>query len=626
MDNLPTAFFVNRMKEVHSKLKLVHGKVETKCEICREDKAEAFCQQSTKFICAECIKKHQAFPDHVLRSEEILQGFSQIAHNQQMTMYCYDCNTLISTIKDHNHKFVKVERKRLNQQLQCLMKSQFSLSDAIKEMETIITEVEGQGRFVAKTIRRSCASLHAIIDNRQESLLAEAAMIIQQKVKCLSDQEKYLSTSYAYTQSVLEYASQCISSANDEVVCMSAEVQSRIDREMQEQQHLTPVEEADMGVEVSCSEDLKQLCLTKAKIIQFPVVATKWRITGDAAAEVNKMSVFRVVTALSNGRPTYKQPCVIMYSLVNAAKCTVDLIREDREYHIQYTPTVRGRHELIVTVNGQEVAGSPLPFFVSIHPTQLGKPVQVITGVNNPRYLAITSKGNIFVTELNNIAVFNKNGRKLKDLDYQDPYGVAVDSTDGCIYLTDNSSNEASIIKLSPDFGLKKAFNSNSKLQFRGVAAVGEEVMVCCYTDSVMVYSKELEFKRKIGSHGDGPGQFGGIVGVSSDILKNVYISDYIKSRIHVFSCDGIFLRSFSCDAAGVKRLNGPQGVSVYQQYVYVVNWGSNCVSVFSTKGEYVTSFGRRGGGEFMCPIGVCHSVDNDGFIYICDDQRIQVF
>ena len=42
VDNLPTAFFLNRMKEVHSKLELAHGKVEAKCEMCLEDKAEAF--------------------------------------------------------------------------------------------------------------------------------------------------------------------------------------------------------------------------------------------------------------------------------------------------------------------------------------------------------------------------------------------------------------------------------------------------------------------------------------------------------------------------------------------------------------------------------------------------------
>ena len=42
VDKLPTAFFVNRMKSVHSKLERAHGKVEAKCEMCSGDKAEGF--------------------------------------------------------------------------------------------------------------------------------------------------------------------------------------------------------------------------------------------------------------------------------------------------------------------------------------------------------------------------------------------------------------------------------------------------------------------------------------------------------------------------------------------------------------------------------------------------------
>ena len=455
VDNLPTAFFVNRMKEVHSKLELAHRKVEAKCEMCLEDKAEAFCRQCTKFICAECVKAHQrlkkAFPGHRITTLEELKegGAKEIliqepsheackVHDQPKNMFCYDCDTLICrdcTIKDHrdhNYEFVKVAgpetKKVLNQQLEPLRKSQRSLCCAIKEIQTTIAEVEDQGGSVANTIKCSCAELHAIIDNHQESLLTEAATRVQQKVKHLSGQEKSLSTAYASAQSVIEYTEQCLEhSLNDKVVCMRVEMQSRIDREIQEQQkegeNLAPVEEVDMGVEVSYAEDLKQLCLTKVKIMQLPIDPSKCVITGEGieSAEVNKMSEFQVhlVTGLSNGKPT-KQLGVIECHLLSLAKdsttkCTVDLI-QGGEYRVQFTPTVQGRHELITTVNGQEVAGSPFPVFVSIHPTQLGKPVQVITGVERPYDVNVTPAGNIIVAESEKVSMFDKNGKKLKEL------------------------------------------------------------------------------------------------------------------------------------------------------------------------------------------------------------------
>ena len=488
---------------------------------------------------------------------------------------------------------------------------------------------------MANTIKCSCAELHAIIDNHQESLLTEAATRVQQKIKGLSGQEKSLSTAYASAQSVIEYTEQCLEhSPNDKVVCMRVEMQSRIDREIQEQQkegkNLAPVEEADMGVEVSCAEDLKQLCLTKAKIMQL---AIEHAVTGKGvkSVEVSKMSEFRVVTALSNGKPT-KQPVVLecrLHSLAkdSTTKCTVNLI-QGGEYHVQYTPTVRRRHEVIVTVNGQEVAGSPFPVFVSIHPTQLGKPVQVITEVGYPRDMDVTPAGNIIVAgSSNTVLIFDKNGKKLKELKgsefgFGDPYGVAIDSTDGSMYITGNSN----IVKLSPEFKQEQVVNTRGS-HYRGVRVVGDEVMVCNRDDGIMVYTKELKYVRKIGSHGDGPGQFGRIWGVSLDEHGNLYVSDMDKSCVHVFS-NGEFLHSFGCGEDGEKVLSSPRGVCVAGQYVYVANYRKHCVSVFTTKGEHVTTFGQggNGNGHFNRPYGVC--VDKDGFVYVCDfhNNRVQIF
>ena len=124
------------------------------------------------------------------------------------------------------------------------------------------------------------------------------------------------------------------------------------------------------------------------------------RERGLGSTESVEMSEFQVVTALSNGKPT-KQLVVVechlhLLAKDSTTKCTVNLIKGG-EYRVQYTPTVRGRHEVIVTVNGQEVAGSPFPVFVSIHPTQLGKPVQVIGICMYSCYVDIAPAGNIIV-------------------------------------------------------------------------------------------------------------------------------------------------------------------------------------------------------------------------------------
>ena len=60
-------------------------------------------------------------------------------------------------------------------------------------------------------------------------------------------------------------------------------------------------------------------------------------------------------------------------------------------------------------------------------------------------------------------------------------------------------------------------------------------------------------------------------------------------------------------------------------QHVYVADCDMHSIIIFTTEGEHVTSFGERGAkkSDFICPIGVC--VDEDGFLYVCDNKTASV-
>ena len=582
----------------------------------------------------------------------MVSGTSQncTRHKKPLEWYCFDCKVFIChacTVKDHrDHNFeftsiaAEATKKMLRQQLDSLVEIKTLLLHAVENVQMTRLEIEDQGQSVADNIESSFEELLKIINNRKQELLQEAVLTVVQKCKNLSEQEKGLSTSYASVQSTIDLTEQCVAhSSDDEILHMHAEIRSRI-REIEEQQKewkdLEPVEEVDLGVEVNCAEDLKQLCQTKAKITRLPIDAMKSTVIGKGvgSAEVNKASQyhFQLFPKLSNGRTT-KQACVVACSLKSLAddtitQCQVELI-EGNKYRIQYTPTVRGRHELIVTVNGQEVAGSPFPVFVSIHPTLLGKPVRVITGVKMPWDVAVSATGNIIVSSEKGV-LFDQSGKKLGTpstlkFGIPIPRDVAVDNTDGCIYVNDWRNK---IVKLSPDFELVGELTGQEGAQYQCMAVVGDEVMVTERSKNVvMVYTKDFKYVRQIGSHGDGPGQFKNIRGVSSGETGNLYVGDISRGCVHVFSNGGEFLHSFGQGGDGVK-LRCPGGVCVFGQYVYVTSYYDHCVSVFTTEGEYATSFGKfgSGGGDFASPCGVC--VDKDGYVYVCDslNNRVQIF
>ena len=657
VDNLQAAFFVNRLKQVHSKLERATGEVEAKCEMCSiSGKAEAFCRHCMMFICAECVKQHKnmkVFAGHKTSSLDVLKegGAREFItpeptlqtckeHEQQMNIFCFDCGCLICrdcTIKDHHghsYEFVKKAasqvKKGLSQHLQPLREIKDGLMCAVKKVRTTRSELEAEGHAVVARIETLCDELCQIIQHRKKQLVTEAEGKIAQKSGGLTGQEKQLSTSCAGADSVIEFTQHCMEHlTDDEIMCMHVELQSRIDRAIEEQQKagnsLEPVEEVDMIVDVSFAEELKQLCQTKVRITQIPLQPTVV-LKGAENAEVSKSSEVTVLTNLANGKPT-KQKCVVechLKSLVDGSsgKCKVDQVK-GHEYRIQYTPTVRGRHELSVTVNGVEVADSPFPVFASIHPNQLGKPVRVISGVSLPFGVACNSEGEIILCKyVGDVVLLDKKGNRLasikkSDHNFSGLRGVAVDGEDNICFVEEGKN-----IIYKSDKQMKKITSKTTNQKGEPghccVAVVGDEVMACD-REGINIYSKELELVRQI---------VGSFSSVSSDEHGNLYVCNAENSCANVYTNEGQLLHSFGCDEDGVKKLKDPYGVCVSGQYVYVSNFYGHNISVFTTQGQYVTSFGQEGmgEGEFYHPWGVC--VDRDGFVYVCDfcNNRVQVF
>ena len=137
---------------------------------------------------------------------------------------------------------------------------------------------------------------------------------------------------------------------DNEFVGMS-ELACQIQRGVEEHKEgvvsLEPVEEVDVGVEVRCAEALQQLCQTKAKLTQLFTVINDIPKTAD----LNNISTCTLTTV----KCKCKVDCHLK-SLSNGSiiKCDVDETGA-RNYSIQYTPTVRGRCELTVSVDGQQV-------------------------------------------------------------------------------------------------------------------------------------------------------------------------------------------------------------------------------------------------------------------------------
>ena len=605
VDKLQTAFFINRIQGSIVTLEEAHGEV-----VHQESGTTA--EESHPKKCP--------------------------AHKEPLIVYCFDCGRLICShcmVKDHNgHKLELIKeaapgtRKKLKEKLKPLEKLQVRLSHAVVEVQTTRCELEAQGFSVAKIIHTSFLELQKILDDCRRELLEETSRRVQEKMDRLSLQEESLSLACAEVQSVLDHIEQCVGHYTDsEFMGMHAELACQIQRGVEEHDEgvvsLEPVE-VDVGMEVRCAEALQQLFQTKEKLTQLSLAPAKCTVSGEGA----KAAVLNTISeaALTTTKCNCKVDCHLK-SLSNGTimKCHVDHTAA-RSYSIQYTPTVRGRCELTVSVDGQ-VVNSPFPVFVSIPVAKLGSPVSVWHGLSGPTCVTVNSVGEVVVSESGrDVIIFDKEGKRLRSVQHNVTCccGVAVDGEDN-IYCIDFASNK---IKRCNRNGGSVKVHQVKQVQgsgHLGVAVVGDEVMVCERDNegTIMVYDRELKYVRQITGRG-----MGTFYDLSPDSHGNLYVTDINNSVIRVFSVDGDLLRSFGCDENGVKKLSRPCGVCVAGQYVYVTDGGLDNVSVFTTEGAYVTSFGHRGSEEgcFGYPYGLC--VDRDGFVYVADhyNNRVQVF
>jgi DNA-binding beta-propeller fold protein YncE len=641
--SLKDAFFVEHLKELHSRFLRAYSGVKVACESCTGGEAMAFCQECTSFICRDCLESHlrmKAFAGHkpisleeirnskgkdsVLRGKTKFQMCPQ--HNEQIKIYCFDCSTMVCrdcAIKDHNgHKqeFMEIAspkvREKLQKQLDPLKEVKKCLSSDVESVQAVERDIEAEVDVMSTQIQTLFNELHEILDNRKQELLVELKLRVTDKLARLSDQKKTLTSSGVAVRSVIDYTEQCINHcAIDELLYMQNEIEDRIESEVEKQKRdgFHPAESPNITLEANCTDDLKQLCHTMAKLLppQLPapkpvIPVSKGAVSVDGikkVAEVNKMSEFIVTGNLGDDKPLQ----CLLTSRGGGTTTQCHINRIDNTYHVQYTPSLRGRHEIVVTAPGLEIPGSPFPVFVSIHPTDLVKPIRSIKEglTESPNFVAVKSSGELVIVGNYNLTVFSAMGIKMTSLNMKEahailPYGLAVDNA-GKIYISGHRQG-GFIVKLTADLKLIK-LSRKIDANFQNMLSVGNELMVCNDNDkNIMVFSRDLEHVRNLKI---APWWLKHLNAVTVDSDGNIYVCG-AESPILVYSSGGQFLRSF----AG-KNLGVPYGICVSGSYVYVSDYASNDILAYTTEGEYITRH------NFTRPFGVC--ADKDGFIYVCD-------
>jgi tripartite motif-containing protein 71 len=144
----------------------------------------------------------------------------------------------------------------------------------------------------------------------------------------------------------------------------------------------------------------------------------------------------------------------------------------------------------------------------------------------------------------------------------------------------------------------------------------------------VLGFTPDLKPLLRLGSSGDGEGQFQAIAGIA--VTKDVVVvTDHIALAVQVFDRRGNFVRGWGKHEMGRENFSLPEGVAIDKENrIVVVDALRHEIKLFDLEGNFLDRFGGLGSkaGNISYPSDV--AVDGEGRVYVAEkgNSRIQVF
>ena len=213
---------------------------------------------------------------------------------------------------------------------------------------------------------------------------------------------------------------------------------------------------------------------------------------------------------------------------------------------LSFQSVVVGEHRLTIKVKGKQLAGSPYRIWArqnTVRESISTGAKQSFTVGGYTLGVAVHHNGDVFACNYSNgyIQVFNSGGsQKLQigspgsgDGQFNSPFGLTI--VGEVLYVVDNGNYR------------------------------------------VQKFTLTGEYLGQFGSKG---------YGICTDGRGRVLVADYSNNRVQIFTADGIFVSSISCNG-------GPYDVAVDNTgNIHVALCSSNCVAVFSSDGKQFSTYG----------------------------------
>ena len=544
-------------------------------------------------------------------------------HSQQMKLYCHSCEQLICrdcTLVEHNGhncEFLTKCAPRSRQELGALtvplLKIQANITVAKKRLERIEGQIDVQEAKASGAIHSAFQQMRADLDQREVELMNKLAQMVAEKRSEIAQQTDDLQKADGEIQDVLDTVHEALQEASDgELMQRKLHLQEKVKREERTHSNLPfqPVP-ADITSNFPVASPIQNMSafgdIFYATIDNPPI------------SEVGKVSKVTLRLHKAQNLKTLNVDATFQ-SITNPDVATpVQLVpKKTGVYEITYVPVMRGRHDLVVRINKENIPGSPFRVFVKVHPSQLGAPVRMSDDMGRPYGITQAPSGELLVAQNGGkrLVFLDKKLKKLRSIvsdRFYYPRGVVVNS-DGAVFSTDKT--EYTLMKFK-DLKLVKATNKGSQ-DVRLLKIINGYVYACDMgLSEIHIFTEDLDHINSFPTpeipnpHDLAEGEDG------------IYIIGGCDrgAKIGVYNYEGQYIRTLDIKAVTLSAMRGICFDCYGHIFVTQVGAGVEGVYVFRTSGEFVTSFGRASDNIMEHPVGI--TIDEDGFVYVCDHKSV---
>ena len=599
--HFPTPFHINRLIEMYENgVREVEGsgtsaqrmteEVDTgeivSCQTHKAKPLSLYCETCEKLVCHDCVLFSCAKMQH---------SYGYVG--DMLEKHKSSLSASLDTVKD----------------LQLRMKSTLELTDDIasnisKEQEKVVGEVDAAFVQLFDVLRDEKSALKAKLKKKFE----DARTITFSKrgevvVACAKLREVLSSENPSQNR--------CGTSFFADLKARRAVIEEAIEAALAVE-HPQPVVLPDTKFSVIKPDQLRDLLKSRVSDERTP-----FECHFEGSIKWNSIPLESVSIVTLNATTLFPKVDAHLYCIYSKRKYPVQVKRDRLRCMLAMQPEERGRHELIIKHSHNHISVSPTRLNVVKHPSHR----QPSTSGLFSEPMGIKCAGeHVYVSEIRSGLAFlePRTLALVSTVRVPDIWEVYVDFESKLIYGTDNHHHTLKMMTMDGRLLKSVGGRGNQPGQFQwpnGIRCSREgEIYVCDTMNSrIQVFDKELKFLRlidKLVLHTPDDLDF--------DEQGNLYVANQGAHNIAVLTSQGQHLRTIGSRGSHPGWLNNPISVAIHGNLVYVTDTGNSRISVFTTDGDFVSSFG----------VGVlenpeCIAIDRDGYVYVSDSRsKVVVF